>query len=178
MPESTDQGPHHRDIPDDIVEDLFNYAIDREETKYLLARMPQDAGVKPLHVEYELQTIKIISVGWCLSYYLQEDAAKDHLVNRYWESIRQFAESLSETTGLMIGQQIDYFQILKARLDRYVAVMSRHPRATDPIPFIGPEFAELCGDRDDLHAQMCGAKMFNTVLIRVKKYLLAAIPSQ
>ena len=90
--------------------------------------------------------------------------------------MRQFAEGLSETTGLMIGQQIDYFRVLKDRLDHYVAVMARHPDASEPVQFIGPEFAELCGDREDLFAQMTGAKMFNNVLMRVKKYLLAAIP--
>jgi hypothetical protein len=155
-------------------EDLFNYAIDREEVKYLLAQHPEESSIAPAKVEYELQLLKIITVGWSLSYYLQESTAKNQLLTPFWQSIRQFSDSLSETTDLMIGQQIDYFNTLKERLDHYVAVLGDHPQATEPVAVIGPEFAACCGNRDDIFTLMAGAKMFSTAALRVKQYLTAA----
>lgn len=155
-------------------EDLFNYAVDREEVKYLLARHPKESSIAPAKVEYELQLLKIITVGWSLSYYLQESTAKNRLLTPFWQSIRQFSDSLSETTDLMIGHKIDYFNTLKERLDHYVAVLAKNPRATEPVEVIGPEFAACCGNRDDIFTLMAGAKMFSTAALRVKQYLTAA----
>ena len=53
-------------------EDLFNFAIERDDTKWLMARLPAAADIKPATVEYELQILKIISVGWSISYFLEE----------------------------------------------------------------------------------------------------------
>ena len=50
------------------AEDLFNYAIDREDVKLLMANLAEQADVKRTTVEYELPILKIISVGWSLSY--------------------------------------------------------------------------------------------------------------
>ena len=155
-------------------EDLFNYAIDREEVKYLLAQHPKESSVAPAKVEYELHLLKIITVGWSLSYFLQESTAQNRLLIPFWQSIRQFSDSLSETTDLMIGQQIDYFNTLKERLDHYVAVLGENHQAAEPVEVIGPEFAACCGNRDDIFALMAGAKMFSTAALRVKQYLTAA----
>jgi len=46
-------------------EDLFNFAIDREDAKMLMAHLPEEADIKRSTVEYELQILKIISIGWC-----------------------------------------------------------------------------------------------------------------
>lgn len=154
-------------------QDLFDYAVDREDTKWLLARLHKDAKVKPAKVEYELQILKIITVGWCISYYLEHSRQKDALGELFWQSINQFAQELSETTGLMIGQNIDYFEVLKNRLDQYVHTLNKHSDAAEPARVIGPEFARLCGDEKDLSAFMLGSKMFISVLQRVKQYLQA-----
>jgi hypothetical protein len=152
-------------------EDLFNYAIDRQDTKWLLARLHPQANVKPAKVEYELQILKIITVGWSIAYYLEHSAQKNALAELFWQSINQFSSELSETTGLLIGQDIDYFKVLKERLHNYVQVLNSNPQATEPARVIGPEFARLCGDETDLFAFMTGSKMFISVIERVKQYL-------
>jgi len=80
---------------------------------------------------------------------------------------------LSSTTGMMIGQDIDYFQVLKGRLDTYVDALSRNPEAPEPATVIGPEFASICGNKDDMFTYMTGAKMFLATLTNVRKYLEA-----
>ena len=156
-----------------IKSDLVDFAIDREETLFLLSHWPQGAGVNPVVVEYELQILKIIAVGWSLSYYLQRHCAKEPLQSLFWQAIQEFAAGLSETTHLLIGRDIDYFNILKERLDHYVAVMGSQKREIEPARLVGSEFAELCGDREDIFTQMAGGKMFNNTLIRIRQYLEA-----
>jgi hypothetical protein len=156
-----------------IGEDLFNFAIDREDVKWLMARLPREAGIRPTTVEYELQILKIIGVGWSLSFYLENRPYKDDLLERYWKAVHEFAQSLSTTTGLMIGQDIDYFQTLKNRLDTYVEALTRNPRAPEPASVIGPEFAKICGNETDLFTFMTGAKMFLNTIRRIKEYLEA-----
>lgn len=70
----------------------------------------------------------------------------------------------------MAGTEIDYFQVLKDRLDLYVKALSNQGDASEPAAVIGPEFAENCGKRDDLFAFMAGSKMFVSTLSRVKEY--------
>ena len=153
-------------------EDLFNFATERDDVKWLLAQLPKEASVKPATVEYELQILKIISVGWAISYLLEgTPVRKESLSQFFWEAVNEFSRSLSETTGLMIGQDIDYFEILKARFDTYVAAMAQNEEAADPTVIIGPAFADLCGNREDIFAAMSGSKMFNTTLHRVRQYL-------
>ena len=154
-------------------EDLFNFAIDRADTKWLVARLPETAELKPATVEYELQILKIISVGWSIAYFLEEWPQKQSLETCFWEAVREFSQGLSTTTGMMIGQDIDYFQILKDRLATYVAALRRHPDATTPAEVIGSEFARACGNRDDLFAVVTGGRMFSEATRRVREYLQA-----
>ena len=153
------------------VEDLFNFAIDRTDVKWLLAHLAKEADVKRGKVEYELQILKIISVGWSISYYLEDDPLKNQLSELYWNAVYELSRSLSSTTEFMIGQEIDYFQILKDRLDMYVAALAKKPDASDPAVVIGPEFARTCGNVDDIFTFMTGSKMFISTIGRVKEYL-------
>ena len=73
----------------------------------------------------------------------------------------------------MIGQDIDYFQILKDRLDMYVDALRHHPDASEPAKVIGPEFSKACGNKDDIFAFMTGSKMFISTTGKVKQYLEA-----
>jgi hypothetical protein len=154
--------------------DLFNYAIEREDVKYLLALLPQETTINHSKVEYELQILKIISVGWSVSYHLQDNPLKDLLSELFWQAVNQFSQGLSETTGLLVGQDIDYFEILKQRLDMYLAAM--HKKLDDPEPshIIGAAFARACGNVEDIFAVMAGTKMFSSVTTRVRQYLEAA----
>jgi hypothetical protein len=157
--------------PEQIKEDLFNYAIDREDVKLLLAMIPENSTVKPFTVEYELQMLKIISVGWSLSYYLENLPVKDRISELFWQAVHEFSRQLSETTGLMIGNDINYFQTLKERLDLYVDALNQSSEKSEPVVVIGPKFAEICGNVDDVFIVMTGAKMFNNAIVRVKQYL-------
>lgn len=161
-------------VVEQAVEDLFDYAVERDDIKWLLAWLPQETEVKPATVEYELQILKIVAVGWGISYLLDgTPKRKNTIMDLYWRSINEFSKQLSETTGLMIGQDIDYFEVLKERLNSYVKAMEKNPDATDPTVMIGPAFARMCGKKDDIFASMAGAKLFANTIARVRQYLEA-----
>ena len=107
----------HKSNVEQAAEDLFNYTIDREDVKWLMENLAEEADIKRTTVEYELPILKIISVGWSLSYYLTGGPQKDRLLNLYWTAINDFSKDLSTTTEMMTGQKIDCFDIVKERLD-------------------------------------------------------------
>ena len=154
-------------------EELFTYAVDREDVKFLMEYLSSEADINRVTVEYELQILKIVSVGWSISFFLENSEQKNPLLEIYWQSIREYAQNLSSTTGLMLGQEIDYFQTLKDRLDLYVNALARNPEAPEPATVIGPEFAGVCGNKDDIFTYMTGAKMFLATLSNVRNYLEA-----
>ena len=78
-------------------EDLFNFAIDREDVKWLIDHLPPEADVKRTTVVYELQILKIITVGWSISYYLTNSPQKNVLVECYWNAVNEFSRDLSTT---------------------------------------------------------------------------------
>jgi hypothetical protein len=82
-----------------------------------------------------------------------------------------FSKDLSDSTEMMTGQTIDYFQTLRERLDMYVSALAKHPKAPEPARVIGPEFAEVCGEAGNLFAFMAGSKMFKSVVENVGAYL-------
>jgi len=153
------------------AEDLFNYAIDRQDVKRLMENLAAEADIKRTTVEYELPILKIISVGWSLSYYLTGGPQKETLANLYWTAINEFSKDLSTTTEMTTGQKVDYFDILKKRLNIYVNALGQHPDAQDPATVIGSEFARTCGNADDIFTFMTGSKMFMSTIGRVKEYL-------
>ena len=153
------------------AEDLFNFAVDREDVKVLVANLHETADIKRSSVEYELQILKIISVGWAISYYLENYPQKDLIGASYWQAIQDFSQNLSETFGLFVSQSIDYFQILKDRLETYVNALQQKPGAPEPAAVIGPEFAELCGNRNDVFTVLTGSKMFISTIGCVKQYI-------
>ncbi len=159
------------------AEVLFDYAVDREDVKWLLGQLHEQADVNRHTVEYELQILKIISVGWSIAYHLESAPEKQPLLEAFWNAMQAYAQGLSQTTELMIGQDIDYFQTLRERLDRYLAAMAASGEKNDPATVIGPAFAANCGNADDLFTRMTGAKMFMSVVGRVKTYLDKAIAS-
>ncbi len=156
-----------------IVEDLCEYALNRDDIKWITDSVPDSAELSSNKLEYELQLLKIITVGWSLSYFLQDESAKAKVVEPFWKNIHQISGGLSQATSMFIGKDIDYFEILKSRLDGYVLAMSR-AKDDNPVSAIGPEFAELCGYPDDLFAFTAGSKMFMAALGGVKEYLQAA----
>ncbi len=154
-------------------EDLFDFVVDREDIKWLMSHLPEAADIQRETVEYELQILKIISVGWSISYYLETSPHKNQLLEVYWKAVYDFSQTISKATGNLIGQDIDYFQILKNRLDMYVDVLAQNPGAPEPAVVIGPEFARTCGNAEDIFTFMTGSKMFITAINRTKEYLEA-----
>ncbi len=158
------------------AEVLFDYAVDREDVKWLMGQLHAQADVSRHTVEYELQILKIVSVGWSIAYHLENSPKKKPLLEDFWTAVQAYARDLSQTTELMIGQDIDYFQILRERLDMYLAAMAQSSEKNDPAVVIGPVFAGQCGNADDLFTRMTGAKMFVSAVSRVKAYLSTATP--
>ncbi len=154
-------------------EDLFNFAIDREDVKWLMERLPPEADVKRTTVEYGLQILKIIGVGWSISYYLTDSPQKNVLLERYWNAVNEFSRDLTTTMKYMIGQNIDYFQVLKDRLNMYVDALAHNPEASEPAAVIGPEFSKACGNEKDIFTFMTGSKMFISTTSKVRQYLEA-----
>ncbi len=152
------------------AEDLFNFAMDRDDIKTLMANLHESADIQRNTVEYELQILKIISVGWAIPYVLENAAHKDLIGATYWQAVQNFSESLSETFGLMVGESIDYFQILKERLETYLDALHRHPDAPEPAAVIGPQFADVCGNGEDIFTVMTGSRMFISAIGCVKQY--------
>ena len=73
----------------------------------------------------------------------------------------------------MTGQDINYFQILKERLDLYVAALTEKQETTEPAAVVGPEFARHCGNGEDIFAIMTGSRMFILTVASVKEYIQA-----
>lgn len=153
--------------------DLFNFAVNREDIKTLIAHLPKETACKPEAIEYELQLLKIISAGWSISFFLQNTPYRDRLEEIFWKSVHEFSGTLSETTQLMTGQDINYFQILKTRLNMYVEALTEKPETTEPAAVIGPAFAKACGNAEDVFSVMTGSRMFILTVASVKEYLKA-----
>lgn len=154
--------------------DLFTFAVDREDIKTFIANLNKETECKPAAVEYELQLLKIIITGWSISFYLEDYSQKDQLAEIYWKLIHEFSQTLSETSQLMTGHNIDYFQVVKDRLDMYVAALTEKPGSTEPAAVIGPEFSRVCGKADDVFAILTGSRMFILTVSSVKEYLESA----
>jgi len=155
-----------------VAEDLLAFAIDRQDIKWCVAHLPADDALNPVAIDYELQILKIISVGWSLTYLMADKPHKTSLVNLFWNAVQEFSEHLSHTSGLMIGRDFDYFKVLKQRFDLYLEAMTATgEQNSEPGRVIGEVFARLCGHPGDLATMMAGARMLTNTLARVSKYL-------
>jgi hypothetical protein len=156
-----------------IAEDLCEYALEREDIKWIADTVPESAGHSQSKLEYELQLLKIITVGWGISFWLEKDPAKEETAGTFWKNVSEVSGGLSQATSLFIGKDVDYFNELKTRLDRYVLAVST-VKGDNPAIAIGPEFAGHFGNPEDLFASMAGSKMFMAAFAGVKQYLQAA----
>lgn len=156
-----------------LAQDLAAFAIDRTDLKELLAAIPDNSYLDLTIIEYELQILKILSVGWAISFFMPvTDKNKVPLTQMFWEVIRELSQSISTLTQTTTGQSIDYFEILKQRLNTYLKVMQDNPEeAQNPANIMGPAFAKACKCKDDATAILTGTKMFTLTLGAVKEYL-------
>jgi hypothetical protein len=155
-----------------VAENLFNFAIDRDFIKGVLE--PLAVGEKEVNritVEYELQILRIVGVGWGISFFMEAHPCKQALAENYWAAIENFSQSISQAAALTVDSDIDYFQTLKNRLDRYVGAMERDPAGKDPVAMIGPEFARVCSHDDNVYVIMASNRVFSESLAAVKEYI-------
>jgi len=110
-------------------------------------------------------------VGWAIAFFLADSSLKTPLGQHFWEHIRGFSTTLSTSASLTVGSDIDYFDILKQRLDYYVDALDAVGKIPEPALAIGPAFAKICGDKDDALATLAGSKMFTHTITAVREYL-------
>lgn len=154
-----------------FAEQLFQFAIDRGDMNVILEALPIEAPEKRTAVAYEIQLLRIISVGWGISFFLENDTLKNQLGQQYWEQVRAFSTTLSTSASLTVGSAINYFEIIKKRLDTYVEALDAAGKIPDPAVVIGPVFADVCGDKEDALAVLAGSKMFSHTILAVRQYL-------
>lgn len=158
---------------DQVAENLSAFAIDRADIKSLLGTVPEGHSIDMNRLEYELAILKILSVGWGLAFFMPAtDINKTPLTQTFWEQIREIANNVSTLTETTTGTRVDYFGILKERLDTFVQQMKeKQTKGADPSGVMGPVFANACGVPDDPMAILAGTKMFALTLAAIKEYL-------
>ncbi|MBF0257275.1 MAG: hypothetical protein HQK62_00315 [Desulfamplus sp.] len=155
-----------------LGENLAVFAINRDDLKALLKTVPEDQKIHLTTIEYELQILKILSVGWGIAFYMVEGEHKQQLTLVFWQHIQEIAKNISTLTESSTGHQIDYFNILKSRLDDYLKVIQDHAEnITDPSHIMGPAFADKCHCDGSTAVILVGTKMFTLTLGAVKEYL-------
>ena len=152
-------------------EDLFDFAIDHSDIRLILQNLPEDINVNRVLMKYEIQLLKIIAVGWSISFFLDESSIKKELSVSFWNAVQSFSQNISMLSSSSTGKEIDYFNILKERLDTYLNALNLIPDNPDPLASIGPKFAEICGSKDNAHIMLSGSKVFNLSVGGVKNYL-------
>ena len=121
-------------------EQLFQFAIDRGDMQAILNSLPPTMQAKRVALEYEIQLLRIISVGWAIAFFLADDRLKDPVGHLFWENIRAFAATLSSSASLTVGADIDYFDTVRQRLDFYVGTLDSAGGADQPAMAVGPGF--------------------------------------
>ena len=134
-------------------EDLFDFAIDHSDIKLILQNLPGDIKINRVSMEYEIQLLKILAVGWSISFFLDKSSIKKELSESFWNAVQSFSQTLKE------------------RLDTYLNTLNLIPDGPDPLASIGPKFAEICGSKDNVHIVLSGSKVFNLSVGGVKNYL-------
>lgn len=155
----------------EIGESLANFSLDRESVQFALSRLPDEHSINKVAIEYEIQLLKILSVGWAISYFMEDHSEKTPLIKNFWDVLFEFSKNLSSVTSLTIGREVDYFLALKERIDIYLNALAEAPHVKDPALVIGPTFARLCGNTDNVHVIMAGNRVFHLSLEGVKHFL-------
>ena len=155
----------------EVSANLVNFSMDRDDLNRIMAMLPEDEAIKRVTVEYEIPLLKIVSVGWAIAYYMENRPEKTPLLESFWNAIDEFSKSLSDVTNLTTGADINYFHMIKERVDTYVQALNMQPDVQDPAAVIGPTFAGICNAPDNIHVIMTGNRIFKAAIIGVKEYL-------
>lgn len=160
---------------DDSLETLVHFAVERDDIKQLIHGLPETDAISPVTMEYELQLLRILTVGWGVSYFLEDTPQKQVVLEKFWNRINELSKNISIALAPSLGKEFDYFSILKQRLDLYVTAMEQESDITDPGIKIGPLFASLCGDDAHDYLMVSGKAVFHVSLGNVKKHLESVI---
>ncbi|MGD8366587.1 MAG: hypothetical protein PVG78_03010 [Desulfobacterales bacterium] len=152
---------------------LLNIAVNQRETKADISGVQSKAAVNWVAVEYEMQMMRIVAVGWAISYFSSEAAAPENLSETFWEGVGVYCAAVSSMTAPVLGSGSDYFGTVRQRLDHYVQVMAHFPDVADPARVIGPTFAKLCGCGENADVISLGRRVFSRCLARVQEQLLS-----
>jgi len=152
-------------------DDLFDFAIDRSDIKLILQNLPNDIKINRVSMEYEIQLLKILAVGWSIPFFLDKSSLKKVLSESFWNAVQNFSQSISKLSSSSTAGNVDYFNILKERLGTYLNALNSIADGPDPLSAIGPKFAELCGSKNNAHIMLAGSKVFNFSIGGVKSYL-------
>ncbi len=160
---------------DEAGEILFQYAINREDVKTVMAMVPELDSLHRVSVEYEIPLLKIVGIGWAVSYFMEGRPERQPLMADYWRRIEVFSQNLSEVTSMTAGSDINYFQIIRERMDAYLDALHGQPVSRDPVATIGPAFARLCGSEDNIHVIVVGNHTFGGVMAGVRSFLASVL---
>lgn len=152
-------------------ETLLEFSVDRNDLQIILDSLPESETIDRVKVEYEIQILKILSVGWCLSFFIEDSPLKQAITESFWLAAREFSGTISRASSISLSQDFDYFSEIKDRLEIYIRTLDNQPDVKDPASVIGPKFAEVCGDADNVFIILSGSKMFNLAVLGVRHYL-------
>ncbi len=76
----------------EIGESLANYSLDRESVLFALSRLPDEPSINKVVIEYEIQLLKILSVGWGISYFMEDHLEKSPLIKKFWDVLFEFSK--------------------------------------------------------------------------------------
>lgn len=162
------------EVIEKLNQDIFNFAIAREDLKEQLKAIPESSKANPVTVEYEIQLLKILSVGWSIPFFMEQNPDRNVLAETFWNAVQEFSNNISTVTSTTAGKDIDYFNILRERVDIYVNALSHFSDVKDPSAVIGPTFSKLCGSEEDMDVITAGKNVFNHSLKNVKTFLETA----
>lgn len=156
---------------DEITETLINFSIDRSDMQNFLCRFPTETTLNRTTIEYEIQILRILGTGWSINYFVHDKLLKKTLSESYWNSIKDFSHNLSTISSATMSKNFNYFDVIKQRLDEYLAELNIRKNMNEPTEVIGPKFAELCGHPENAVVVWLGSKMFQSVLYQIQTYL-------
>ena len=165
--------PGEYNKPKQLAHLLLNIAVNQRETKAALGGVETEAPINWVAVEYELQLMRIVTVGWAIAYFSDDIPVPEGLDETFWEGVRAYCTAVSAMTEPVLGSGADYFGTVRQRLEYYVRVMTHFADAADPVRVVGPAFAKLCGCEDSQEVIDIGRRVFSRCLARVQKQLLS-----
>ncbi len=152
-------------------ENLFNFSVDQNDLKSILGAFPKDEKVNMVTLEYEVQILKIVTVGWSINYFMEKNKDKDQLGEMYWKTVYEFSKNLSDYSSGTTGKDIDYYNILNERLNLYIEALNNLQAVSEPSKIVGHVFGEICGYKDNIDVIGIGTKVFSATILAVQAYL-------